>query len=152
MTTPLQWNSAWEKKRLKHSHSILFLHSQSFDHKIQRSNKKKSGCWKPLCVQNEVLCLRIKGSFAFKEFHCVYGFCAGQLCLHRTALCLCVLCRTALPSQDCTVSMGSTQDSFAFVGLHCVHGFCAEGQLCLQRVPLYIWLLCDGKQGESSAV
>ena len=32
--------------------------------------------------------------------------------------------------------------SFAFIEFHCVRGLCAEGQLCLQRVSLYQWLLC----------
>ena len=39
-----------------------------------------------------------KDSSAFTGLHCVYGFCAGQLCLCRIALCSWILCRrTALP-------------------------------------------------------
>ena len=87
----------------------------------------------------------VQDSFAFVGLHCVHGYHAeGQLCLHRNALCLWVLCRrTALPLKNCIciVSMDSVQDSFAFVELHCVHGFCA-GQLCCCRIALCPWILC----------
>ena len=84
-----------------------------------------------------------KDSSAFEELHlhCVHGFCEGQLCCCRIALCPWILCRTALLLQNCIVSMDSVKDSFAAAELHCVHGFCA-GQLCLCRITLCPWILC----------
>ena len=139
-----------EKKKEKKKAQTLSLHTfltfPIFSSQDSQKQQKVILLLKAaLCPERGTVPKDQKDSFAFIEFHCVYGFCAeGQLWLHRTALCLWVLCRrTALPSQDCTVFMGYVQkDSFALTGLHCVHGFCAEGQFCLQRVSLYQWLLC----------